>query len=470
MSLRIVPIALLASVLACAGGIAAGCGSSSGGAGPQSEPDATDETSPPVLDAGEAGVDVGVEAAGYPAIVPNDIPQVPNPDNGPVLSLPKVYPIYFSTDAPTFTAQITDFLTKVGATNYWNTIGSEYGVGSLVAEAPIQLTAADDPPATYGDRQIRTWLEGKLGAVDGGTADPAFPTPDSNTIFAFFFPPGVTVYTGGPRPPKDGGVEEAGAADAGPPAGSSVSCTDFGGYHSRITIGTSTNVAYAVIPRCSSFDGFTGIDAVTAAASHELVEGTTDPYETAFATTDAPHWFWATVVGGGGEIGDMCAQTLESFTHFPDLPAYLVQRCWSNKAALKGGDPCVPLPTGDVYFNSFPVMPDMISVNDGMTTVMSKGVTIPVGSSKTIEVDLFSNVPTSQEWTLSAYDSNVLAGGTPQLDFSFDKNRGQNGDKIHMTIKVLVAASGNAEPFILYSTLGSSAASPQNIWAGLVGN
>jgi hypothetical protein len=235
------------------------------------------------------------------------------------------------------------------------------------------------------------------------------------------------------------------------------------------------SAAYAVIPRCSSFDGFTGIDAVTAATSHELLEGTTDPYGTAFATTDLAHSYWAEAVGGGGEIGDMCAQTLESFTHFPELPAYLVQRCWSNKAALTGGDPCVPLPAGDVYFNSFPVMPDMLEVtgrgaDGGMTTTATKGVTIPVGSSKTIELDLFSNVPTSQEWGLAAYDTNVLAGGAALLDFSFDKTHGQNGDKIHMTIKVVTAGPGNSEPFILYSTLGSSQTSPQNIWAGIVGN
>ena len=73
------------------------------------------------------------------------------------------------------------------------------------------------------------------------------------------------------------------------------------------------------------------------AVSHELLEGVTDPYSSlglsAFSSTDSAHRYWATVVGGGGEIGDMCAQTLSSFTHFPELPAYLVQRCWSNAAA-----------------------------------------------------------------------------------------------------------------------------------------
>ena len=419
-------------------------------------------------DAGEAGAADVVEAAAYPAFVPTDIPQVAT-RGGPVLSLPKVYPIYFAEDDPTFTAKITDFTSKVGATNYWNTIGSEYGVGSLMAEAPIQLTAADNPPALYTDYQIETWLAAKLEA-----GDPAFPTPDSNTIFAFFFPTGVTISESDEPPPGDGGTE-GGAADAGTST-APLSCSSFGGYHSYITLSNNVNVAYAVIPRCSSFDGFTGIDAVTAAASHELVEGTTDPYLSAYSTTDSAHRYWATVVGGGGEIGDMCAQTLESFTHFPDLPAYLVQRCWSNKAALTGGDPCVPIPTGDVYFNTIPVMPDVLQVmgrgaDGGTTTVPTKGVNIAVGASATIELDLFSNVPTGQDWNVTAYDSNTLTQVSPQLlQFSFDKSKGQNGDKIHMTIKVLAAGRRNTEAFMIYSTLGNSASSPQNIWAGIVGN
>jgi hypothetical protein len=459
---------VFAFLVAVAGSVAAGCGSTKAGGSPSQEPAeaAAEASSSTGGDAGPA--DVVVEAAPYPAFVPTDIPQVVS-RGGPVLALPKVYPIYFATDDPTFTAQITDFVTKVGATNYWNTIGSEYGVGSLVAETPIQLTAADNPSALYTDYEIQALLTEKLtAAADAG--DPAFPTPDENTIFAFFFPSGVTISE------YDEAIPEGGADDAA--ASSPESCSSFGGYHSYITLPNGVNVAYAVIPRCSSFDGFVGIDAVTAAASHELVEGTTDPYGTAYSSADPAHRYWSQLVGGGGEIGDMCAQTLESFTHFPDLPAYLVQRCWSNKAALTGGDPCVPIPSGDVYFNTFPVMPDILQVtgrglDGGTTTVPTKGIQIAVDASATIELDLFSNVPTPEDWTLQAYDLNALSGvaGEPALlDFSFDKDKGSNGDKIHMTITVLTAGRRNTEPFLIYSTLGSSPTAPQNIWAGIVGN
>jgi hypothetical protein len=472
MTHRLLPIAFLASLVPFAGGIAAGCGSSSAGAAPAGS-DAAAEASPSTGDdAGDAGSAADVlEAAAYPAFVPTDIPQVAT-RGGPVLSLPKVYPIYYASDDPTFTAQITDFASKVGATSYWNTIASEYGVGSLMAESPIQLTAVDNPPALYTDGDIRAWLAGKLSGADAG--DPAFPTPDANTIFAFFFPSGVVISED--ETPPDGGAD-GGDLDAAA-SSAPLSCSTFGGYHSSIVVG-GVNVAYAVIPRCSSFDGFTGIDAVTGAASHELIEAVTDPYphpDPAYSTTDTAHRYWATVVGGGGEIGDMCAQTLNSFTHFPDLPAYLVQRCWSNKTALTGGDPCVPIPTGDVYFNTIPVMPDILQVtgrgaDGGTSTIPTKGVQIAVGASKTIELDLFSNVPTTKDWTVTAYDTNTLAQVTPQLlQFSFDKSSGKNGDKIHMTIKVLSDGGRSTEAFMISSMMGSSETSPQYIWAGVVGN
>jgi len=93
-----------------------------------------------------------------------------------------------------------------------------------------------------------------------------------------------------------------------------------------------------------------------------------------------------------------------------------------------------------------------------------------VGASKTIELDLFSNVPTG-EWTVTAYDTNTLNQLSPQLlDFSFNKSSGKNGDKIQMTIKVLAAGRRNTEAFMISSMMGSSESSPQNIWAGVVGN
>jgi len=468
MTPRLLPIALLASIFASAGGFAAGCGSSSGGGGSPSQTDAAAEAAPQTGDAG--GAEVVVEAEAYPAFVPTDIPQVTS-RGGTVLKSPKVYPVFFASDDPTFTAQIDDFLSKVGATQYWKAAVGEYGVGALVAEPAIQLTAADNPPANYDSNTIATWLTAKLNAND-----PAFPTPDANTIFALFYPAGVSISLGGGgAPPGDGGTE-GGVVDAGG-GGGSLSCVPggFGGYHDAITLNNMMNVAYAVVPRCANIDGVIGgsIDDVTSATSHELAEGATDPYIDAYNTVDTAHRYWSTLLGGG-EIGDLCAFNLGSFVKFSELPVYYVQRIWSNKTALTGGDPCVPVPPGEAYFNTIPVMPDELQVmgrgaDGGTTTIPTKGVMIALGASKTIELDLFSNVPT-KDWTVSAADSNYLNGGSPQLQFSFDKSSGKNGDKIHLTIKVLATGRRNTEAFMISSMMGSSPTSPQNIWAGVVGN
>ena len=275
----------------------------------------------------------------------------------------------------------------------------------------------------------------------------------------------------------DGGAPEGGApaSDAGGGGGVvSTGCVDFGGYHSAIQLDAAHNnavVAYAVVPRCANFDGFKGIDAVTAAASHEIAEAATDPFLDAYISTDNAHRYWSTILGGG-EVGDMCAQNLGSFVKFPELP-YLVQRIWSNKAAVAGTDPCTPVPTGEVYFNTIPDSPDTLQLagraaDGGTSTTPTKGVQIAVGASKTIELDLFSTAPTTAAWTVQAFDEYDLQLATAQqLKFTFDKTSGQNGDKIHMTIQVIAAGRRNTEPFLLISTLNGT--QTQNLWVGVVG-
>ena len=90
---------------------------------------------------------------------------------------------------------------------------------------------------------------------------------------------------------------------------------------------------------------------------------------------------------GGGEVGDLCAQEPGAFTQFPEL-AYTVQRTWSNAAAMASHDPCVPALANEVYFNAVPELNDTITIG-GMFTML--GVQIPVGQTKTIDLDLFSD-------------------------------------------------------------------------------
>jgi len=156
----------------------------------------------------------------------------------------------------------------------------------------------------------------------------------------------------------------------------------------------------------------------------------------------------------------MCAQNIDAFFKPADIGNY-VQRTWSNKSAAGGHNPCQPS-AGMPYFNSMPVLPDKLSIGQGTT----KGVTIPVGQSKTIEVDLFSDASTGGAWAVSAIDAATLQQQAPELSFTWDKTLGQNGEKLYLTINVLKASPYGAEAFIIQSQLGAQT----SLWMGLVGN
>jgi hypothetical protein len=112
------------------------------------------------------------------------------------------------------------------------------------------------------------------------------------------------------------------------------------------------------------------------------------------------------------------------------------------------------------FFQSAPVLGEEVTFtplpNSG--SLVTKGITIPVGQSATVEVDLFSDAPTSGPWTVTAGDLLSRAFGsygvTPTLSFSWDKTQGSNGDKLHLTITVTGASLfGGAHAFVVTSTL-----------------
>lgn len=404
-----------------------------------------------VTDTGGMGGSGGVGGSGGSTNgMPSDVYPAPHPAppkvisyGGPVLKNPKIVPIFFSNDDPNFTAGVIDFTNKVGGTAYWAANTTEYGVGPATGLPAV--VSPDAPTGTIDDTDIQDWLASKLNADD-----PAFPPPDGDTLYAIYYPKGlkITLSGGGPV---------------------SHSCTEFGGYHSNITLdGAHGNmdVAYAVMPHCNGFGGQTEMETMTSTASHEYLEAATDPYpqtNPAYAQVDNAHIYWLFALGGG-ETADMCAQQDASFYQFDEL-AYMVQRSWSNKAAKAGNDPCVPAIPGSVYFNSAPVLPDNVTLNLGQPVTM-KGAKIAEGESKTIEVDLFSEAKTSGPWTVKALDGASLQGGSPELAFSFDKNSGVNGEKLNLTITVLKASQFKAEVFFLLSEMNGT----RNIWIGLVGN
>jgi hypothetical protein len=424
----------------CTAMLAVACGGSTVGSLPDVAPTAdAGADDAPVVD-----VSVPVEAAPEASVpdvvsVPYPAPHSPMPIvtnlGGPVMLTPKIVPITFPKDP--FQDDIVQFVSGLGATAYWAAATSEYKVNAAVGQTPVILT--ESAPGTIDDTAIQTWITQSV-------ASQVLPTPDAQTIFAIYYPAGTTVTLQGMS-----------------------SCSAFGGYHNSVQL-SSGPVSYAVIPRCASFGGMTGIDVITGTSSHELIEASTDPFPQttnpgpAYGQVDLDHIVWEFVVGGG-EVGDMCAQNPGAFFK-PQGYAYTVQRTWSNKAAAASHDPCTPSLPNEVYFNSAPVLSDSVTLSIQGQSVTTKGVSIPVGQSKTVEVDLYSDGPTTGPWSLEAQDFGALQGGAADLSFQFDKTTGQNGDKVKMTITVMKQGQFGVEGFLLLNRLGSAG----SFWIGLVGN
>ncbi len=409
-----------------------GTSSTAGGAGGSGT---TSSHSVTVATTGGA-IDIGQVSDVYPAPHPA-APQVVN-SFGPVLTAPEVYPVLFTSDDLGMRTKIKDFSNKVGPTTYWTQISQEYGVGALTSKPAIELDEVLTP--IIDDTQIQSWLAAKLNADDV-----LFPTPNANTLIVVYYPAGVSITL----PDGQGGVTK--------------SCQQggFGGYHSNLTLDAAHGnmpVAYAVIPRCG------GIGPVTTAASHELIEAATDPLPLsntpAYSQVDASHIYWEFALGGG-EVGDMCAQNPNAQVTYPEI-GFLTQRSWSNASAKASHDPCVPVQAGVPYFNAVPVLPDQLNLGG----LSMKGVKIPVGGTKTVDIKLFSDAPTGGDFTVEAIDASNFQGGGQTLDLSFDQDHGQNGQTLHLSINVLSATQYKAEIFMLISSMNGQ----KNTWVGIVGN
>lgn len=412
---------------------AAACGGGTGGS-PALAPDpggdagsATSDAAAPdaAIADGGAQTDAKPDAALGPFTRP-PFPQLVS-GGGPTLANPKVVPIFFP--GYTWTTQVTDWLSKLGATPYWSAATSEYGVGPLVMGTPVALT--EQAPATTDSQTIQSWLTEKLNGTH-----PEFGTPDSETIYMIFYPVSTQI------------------------DGANGSCTSYGGYHEDLQV-NGKPIPYAVLPECPTFGPVNGLDMVTGAGSHELIEAATDPYPTsnaAYSGLDDASAALEIFLGGNAENGDMCSTNWSAFFK-PAGSDYVVQRGWSNASAKAGKEPCQPLnPSDEPYFAATPRLPDMATV----LGVQAPAVKIAVGASATIDVALWSLGPTSTEWTVEAKTPSRVK--TPQLELSWDKTTGKDGDTLHLTIKVLAKGTRGYESFAVRSSIKNQ----RSYWAGLV--
>jgi hypothetical protein len=389
---------------------------------------------------------------------------------GPVMAAPRITAITFSNDVHASQAganapsieNIEGFVSFLGASpEFWGAL-DEYGVGAgssteaiRLAEAAPSVIADDavsfDPQSNQLVPSVRSWLIEKL---DG--THPEFATPDENSLYALFFPVSTTI-TLGP------GL---------------VSCSGFGGYHDNITLPASDrfpkglNVAYAVLPRCADQDTPNGsLEGLTVAASHEFAEAATDPFPEAapaFFTTDDAHLAFSVF---GGEIGDLCEVQEPVSMTLPNSPV-VVQRLWSNKAAAAGEDPCIPNVEHLAWFDSVPNTPDQLEVRPGTTI---PGVKVPAGTTKTVEIDLFSDRDTDA-WTVKpvvaqgnkvglCMTTAAPTGPIAAADCA-DRQSGRNGDKLFLT----VSADANTQAGFALVPIVSALGKQRHLWWLVVQN
>lgn len=368
----------------------------------------------PTADAGAVDADNGAPSNVFPAFQV-DAPTVESYSSSAiVLTSPKIQPVVFAGDAEQ--TKITSFTHGFGGSDYWKQATAEYGVGDISASDPIVVPANDTAFTTatsITDTQIQSFLATHL---DGTHSD--WGTPDPSTIYTVFYPVNVTITLD--------------------PFGQS--CQGFGGYHSFTTIG-GVQIPYAVLPRCTELGTLQGVeDVMTGATSHELIEASTDPFSTGYDSADEDHFYYD--LQPLSEIGDMCAFESDAFYKPAEL-GFSVQRVWSNTLAAKGGSPCSPLVTTSIYFAAVPVFSTHVNMNFGSGVgdiVPVRGVQVPLGKSVTIDLDLISSAA-MDPFSIMVSDIPSQMGQPAELSFSMDRDSGQNGEKIHLTITRVAAAS-----------------------------
>jgi hypothetical protein len=239
--------------------------------------------------------------------------------------------------------------------------GQHIGRGNYVAS----LTLTNIPSGNVTDAQIQTTLD---QAFVAGT----LPPPDDNTLYAIYFPSGVTISLDG-----------------------SSSCSSFGAYHEAIIETQRHDAYYAVMPDCgSSFAGRTSV------SSHELIEAITDNLPTPASSPDYPQ-AWNDSMGN--EMGDLCHT---SGTVTTDFGSFSVQTIWDERTQT-----CKTFSSDASKDFNVSVSPNVATVALNAPMNLTVKTAASVGAAQPLT--LSASAPTGVTATVSP--TTVMAGGTATL-------------------------------------------------------
>jgi hypothetical protein len=292
---RLTVVTLVSAVSALsAASILFACGSSSNGNGDNagdsgSAPDATGGGSADGGGAGNGDASSSIDAASSSDGSACNVPSAtgfttaahgPAPDmvygGGGILTAPKMVTFTFNdtfepstlaafgqtiTQTPWFTAVSKDYCVDDGGTCIQGgSTGEAYALDA--GSSFVWVDNAFNPPGDglsdagvdfigYMFKEVEKITPGGLASID------------PNTIFTFYFAPGATFYMGDPN------------------LGGQPGC-GFGGYHNAVATladGGGVPMTYAIIVDCGQGSpADQELAGLTVAASHELIEATTDPY------------------------------------------------------------------------------------------------------------------------------------------------------------------------------------------------
>jgi hypothetical protein len=306
---------------------------------------------------------------------------------GPVIPQIEIVPVYFGDDP--LQADLEDFNTWIVGSDYWKTVGADYGV--LPGSRLPAVHFASVPATNTSDTDIAAWVSARV-------ADGSLPKPSGQTVFGLFYPSGVTIMADG---------------------GTSTSCTGFAGLHQSVSMANSVylgEVPFVIIPRCS-FSAGDELIIATDVASHEYIEAATDPF------SEDPAWFLDGKVGqpleawqmlNGLEVADLCENQ-----SYDVVDGFTVQDIWSNSAAQSGNNPCQPSDPKHPFF--------MVSADDTIYHAQA-------GATVTVHAVAWSNMP-APDWSIGV-DWGYVPGSNFNGHATLSRTTVNNGDDLTATITV----------------------------------
>ncbi|MCC6763975.1 MAG: hypothetical protein IT293_04855 [Deltaproteobacteria bacterium] len=328
---------------------------------------------------------------------------------GPFLAHTRIVTVTFAADDAALVRHLARFGDVITRSGWWRTVteglcaanGECMGTG----RPGRHVVLADDLSAELHATALAALLERAIAAGTLGALD-------DDTLVLVYLPAGVALRDafvprycgGGPR-----------------------------GFHRALRLPAQT-LPYAVVPRCGDAAD------LTATASHEILEAATnpDPSRRGFAFDGGSTT--AGFTAAGVEPVDPCG-LLTRAGHRTTADGFVVQRAWSNRAAARGIDPCVPDRSDRPFHALVPAQP----------TIRLRRP----GERATVVVTAAASQPTAP-WDVAAIDLTGEQRGARYLDVSLDRTRAAAADVLTLTIVARAVPPGELAVVGLVSRDGTT--------------